>query len=292
MREQATAFGIARRGGRARSPEADWPAPRPEQPRHRRAANRRATRGAGEATAVTRRAGPATSTPSCCPSSPASPCSTRPTRAPRRPPPSSGPEEAEFTGPTADEQRRRADRDRDQRRRRRAYNAMMISNNAGDQIVPAVQQAARRRASRSSPGTRRSRRARARACSSPRSTSTRPAQVMADMALDILGETAARSPSCRRRRTPPTRTPGSRRSTRCWQGSEVRQHQARRHRLRQRRVREESYNQALALVDKHPDLEADHGTDDGRHRCRRARPCRTRACATRSRSPASACRPR
>ena len=51
--------------------------------------------------------------------------------------------------------------------------AIMISNNAGDQIDPAV--AARPRpASPSSPGTRRSRPAKARASSSPRSTSTRP----------------------------------------------------------------------------------------------------------------------
>jgi hypothetical protein len=49
--------------------------------------------------------------------------------------------------------------------------AIMISNNSGDQIVPAAK-AARPRASRSSPGTRRFPPPRARTCSSPRSTST------------------------------------------------------------------------------------------------------------------------
>ena len=54
-------------------------------------------------------------------------------------------------------------------------NAIMISNNSGDQIVPAAK-AAGNAASRSSPGTRRSRRPRAKTSSSPRSTSPRPAR--------------------------------------------------------------------------------------------------------------------
>ncbi len=51
---------------------------------------------------------------------------------------------------------------------------------------------------------------------------------------------------------------------------------------------EESYNQALALVDKHPDLELIMARPPSASPPR-PRPCRTRASATRSRSPASGC---
>ena len=121
------------------------------------------------------RTGPRLHARSCCPSSPASPCSTRPTRGPRRRPPSSARQEAEFTGPTADNsvagqieivtnaatQGRGRDHDLEQRRR-------------PDRSGGAAGGRGRRR--RSSPGTRRSRAVKARACSSPKSTSTRPAR--------------------------------------------------------------------------------------------------------------------
>ena len=54
--------------------------------------------------------------------------------------------------------------------------AIMISNNAGDQIDPADQGRGRRRHHRRELGLADPVRRRARACSSPRSTSTRPAR--------------------------------------------------------------------------------------------------------------------
>ena len=54
--------------------------------------------------------------------------------------------------------------------------AVMISNNAGDQIVPAVQSVVDGRRRRRDVGLADPERPRARACSSPRSTSTRPAR--------------------------------------------------------------------------------------------------------------------
>ena len=85
-----------------------------------------------------------------------------------------GTQEAEFTGPTADNsvagQIEIVTNAATQGR-----NAIIMSNNAGDQIVPAVQQAVDAGV-KVVTRTRRSRAVKARACSSPRSTSTRPAR--------------------------------------------------------------------------------------------------------------------
>ena len=82
---------------------------------------------------------------------------------------------------------------------------------------------------------------------------TETGKVMADMALKIIATLAGSSPSCLHRPTPQTRTRGSSRSTTPSKDQKYAK-------LKQVDLvygndqSETSYNQALALVDKHPDL--------------------------------------
>ena len=140
----------------------------------------------------------------------------------------------------------------------------MISNCAGDQIEPAVKQAADAGAavvSWDSP------------IPSGEGESVFVAQVdfdetgtvMADLALDILGDGGrrVRDPLGRARRREPERLDQGAQGGD--QGPEVQEPQARRHRLRQRRLRE-VLRRGPRPGRQAPEPQADHGPDDRRHR--------------------------
>ena len=88
-------------------------------------------------------------------------------------------------------------------------NAIMISNNSGDQIVPAAK-AAKAKGIKVVTWDSPIPSAEGEDVFVAQVDFTETGKVMADMALKILGPTAASSPSSRPRPTPPTRTPGSR----------------------------------------------------------------------------------
>ena len=84
-----------------------------------------------------------------------------------------GAQPAEFLGPTADNSVA-GQIDIVTNAATQGVDAVMMSNNAGDQIVPAVQAARRHRCHRRDVGLADPDAPKVRACSSPRSTSTRP----------------------------------------------------------------------------------------------------------------------
>ena len=132
--------------------------------------------------------------------------------------------------------------------------AVMMSNNAGDQIVPAVQAASRRRRARRHVGL-------ADPDGRGRERVRRPGRLRRDRPGDgrhgsrrSSATTAASWRSCRRRPTRPTRTRGSRRSTRCSPATTTRNIEVV-DTVYGNDESEESYDQALALVDQYPDLD-------------------------------------
>ena len=132
-------------------------------------------------------------------------------------------------------------------------NAIMISNNSGDQIVPAAKAAQAKPASRSSPGTRRSPRPRAKTSSSPRSTSPRPARSWPTWPLNILGADGGEfailsaSPDAANQNAWIAAMKKALKDPKYAKLKLV-------DTVYGNDQSEESYNQALALVDKYPDL--------------------------------------
>ena len=166
-------------------------------------------------------------------------------------------------------------------------NAIMISNNAGDQIVPAAK-AAQAKGIKVVTWDSPIPSAEGEDVFVAQVDFNETGKVMADMALDILG-------ARRRRVRHPFRLAGrgqperlDRRHEGRAQGSEVRQAQPGRHRLRQRPVGGELQpgQRPDRQVSEH---EADHVADLGRHRRGSQGDAGRAACATRSRSAASAC---
>jgi rhamnose transport system substrate-binding protein len=113
--------------------------------------------------------------------------------------------------------------------------------------------------------------------------------VMADMALDLAARRRANSPCCRpaRCRQPERLDRGDEEALKGEKYKDLKLVDV----VYGNDQSEESYNKALALVDKYPDLKVIMApTTVGI--VPPPRPCRTKACAKRSRSAAWACRPR
>ena len=134
------------------------------------------------------------------------------------------------------------------------YDVVMLSNNSGDQIVPAVAGRARGRHQGGDLGLADPERRGRVASSWRRSTSTRPARSWPTWPARSSARTAASSPSCRRPRTRRTRMPGSRR----WRTALEDPKYANLELLETvygDDQSEKSYEQAQALIDKYPDME-------------------------------------
>ena len=170
------------------------------------------------------------------------------------------------------------------------YDVVMLSNNSGDQIVPAAeaaQEAGTKVVTWDSP------------IPTGEGESLFVAQVDFDETGQVMADMALLDP--RRGRRPvrdPLRVAGRRQPERLdrgdgdgARGSEVRQPRAAGDRLRRRPVREELRAGAGADLQV-PGHGADHGPDLGRHRRRGQGACRTKGSARRSRSPVWACRRR
>ena len=158
------------------------------------------------------------------------------------------------------------------------YNVVMLSNNAGDQIVPAAEAAQAagtkvvtwdspipigrgREPLRGAGGLRRDRPGDGRHGAAPSSA-----------------RRAASSRSSRRRRTPPTRTPGSRRCEAALADPKYANLELL-ETVYGDDQSEKSYEQAAGADLQVPGHEADHGPDLGRASWPRRRRCRTRGCA-------------
>ena len=150
---------------------------------------------------------------------------------------------------------------------RRASSAIMISNNSGDQIVPAAK-AAQAKGIKVVTWDSPIPSAEGEDVFVAQVDFTETGKVMADMALDILGPDGGKFAILSASPDAANQNAWIAAMKRGAQGPEVRQAQAGRHRLRQRPVGEELQPGAGAGRQV-PGHEADHGADLGRHRRRR-----------------------
>ena len=172
------------------------------------------------------------------------------------------------------------------------FDVVLLSNNAGDQIAPvaaAAQEAGTKVVTWDSPIPS----AEGECVFVAQVDFDETGQVMADMALSIMGEDGGQvavlsaSPDAANQNAWNAAVrggPGQRR--------EVRQHRATSRPSTATTSPRTATAQALGLVDKYPDLEGHHGADHGRHRCGRQGGPGRGPLRVRSRSPASVSRAR
>ena len=140
-------------------------------------------------------------------------------------------------------------------------------------------------------GLRRSRPAKAKTCSWPRSTSTRPVRCMAEMALSILGEDGGQFAIL-------SASPDAANQNSWIAAMETALEDPKYANLELLEIvygddqSEKSYEQAQALLSKYPDMELIMAPTSVGIVARRRRRCRTKGCARRSKSPGWACRRR